>query len=75
VGTTAVRDVYQADAAQYEWEKGRLTLRRWKVYEFTYVVDNKNDHPIDHFYLEVRTPSFTFYFLFLSSKRYESLLN
>ena len=52
---TAVRDVYQADAAQYEWEKGRLTLRRWKVYEFTYVVDNKNDHPIDHFYLEVRT--------------------
>ncbi|ELR12919.1 uncharacterized protein ACA1_095690 [Acanthamoeba castellanii str. Neff] len=50
--SSELRDVYQADAAQYEWEKGRLTLRRWKVYEFTYVVDNKNDHAIDHFYLE-----------------------
>jgi hypothetical protein len=49
----AVRPVHQAEAAQYDWEKGRLTLRRWRVYEFTYVVDNKNDLPIDHFYLEV----------------------
>jgi hypothetical protein len=51
-----VRDVYQADAGQCDWERGRLFLRRWRVYEFVYVVDNKNDHPIDHFYLEVRPP-------------------
>jgi len=48
-----VRPVYQADAAQYDWERGRLYLRKWRVYEFVYVIDNKNDQDIDHFYLEV----------------------
>ncbi len=47
--------MYQADAGQCDWERGRLFLRRWRVYEFVYVIDNKNDQPIDHFYLEVRT--------------------
>ena len=45
--------MYQADAAQYDWERGRLYLRKWRVYEFVYVIDNKNDQDIDHFYLEV----------------------
>jgi hypothetical protein len=56
-----VRPVYQADAAQYDWERGRLYLRRWRVYEFIYVIDNKNDQDIDHFYLEVRTLTFHFW--------------
>ena len=56
LSTRAVRAVHQAYAYRYDWdwERGRLTLVRWRVYEFVYVVDNKNDHPIDHFYLEVR---------------------
>jgi hypothetical protein len=51
-----VQDVHQADAGQHNQERGKLYLRRWRVYEFTYVVDNKSDHAIEHFYLEVPRP-------------------
>lgn len=49
-----MRDVYKAEAATYDWERGRLYLRRWRVYEFVYIIDNKNEQAIEHFYLEVR---------------------
>jgi hypothetical protein len=54
-----VREVYQADSARYDWERGTIYLRRWRVYEFTYVIENKNEGDIDHFYLEVYHPPTT----------------